>query len=332
MQETTSTLVKLTQLLINRFAPLDQLVCALNSTPTGVLENIQKLKNYDVPVELIDGKGYTLTEPLILLDKTEIKKSLKTKSIRLELLERVGSTNEYLKSFYHTNKTTVCLSELQTRGRGRLGRQWQSPFAENISLSLLKRFNKDLLDLPGLSLVVSLALCKAVEQTFPLPEPLQLKWPNDLLCQGKKIAGILVEIQTESNGFCQAIIGVGLNVNMIKDKSELIDQPWTSIRLLNKRYNDRNPLCSTIIEQMLTYLERFEQQGFRDFIPEWNARDALFNQTIELSTSQDNHKGTALGINEKGQLIVKFPDGRYEYFSSGNTRLAKQTPTLPVEV
>ena len=229
-----------------------------------------------------------MSDPFILLDLKKINP--RDPRVRIHLFKTIDSTNHWLQSNHRNclkqGEIAVCLAEQQTRGRGRHQSHWYSPFAQNLYFSLCYHFGngkaneqqscclKDNGYLNGLSLVVSLSTCKAIEQSYLLPYPLSIKWPNDVFCEGKKLAGILIELQMQPDGICDATIGIGINVNMTRTPHPVhqttqrhpspIQQPWTSIRLLNHVSQDRNILCTALIDQLLEDIKRFEQEGLTD--------------------------------------------------------------------
>lgn len=297
---------------------------SLNITRSAVWKAIKKLEDYGIQIESIKGKGYAMHEPLILLDKQIIKKKLTHKNIEIEIFESIDSTNTYLKSFLaetKNKKTRVCFTEQQTKGKGRLGREWYSPFGQNIYFSCLYSSYKDLSELAGLSLVVSLAVAKTLN-SFTLPKPLLVKWPNDVIYDNKKISGNLNEVQAEANGMCAVIVGIGINVNMEQDAEQSIAQPWTSLRNIIGKYVDRNELGVLLINNLFNYLENFEQHGLSYFINEWNKADKLFNQQITLKHDNNKIGGIAKGINQHGHLLIEV-DGVVKSFSSGDTTIVK---------
>lgn len=294
----------------------------LNMTRSAVWKMIQKLIHYGVIVDSIKGKGYALLEPLILLNKKIIKQNITAKNIDLDILETVGSTNDYLKNKLSSKQIAICFAEQQTQGRGRMQRSWHSPFGQNIYFSFAYPFQKDVSELAGLSLVVSLAIIKTLE-TYGLSHPLQVKWPNDILYQGKKISGNLIEVQAESHGISHAIIGIGINVNMMPSNEVVIAQAWTSLRNILGDYIDRNQLCISLIDNLLHYIKQFEQVGLAAYIEEWRHSDYLYNKAITLI--QANHKihGKAMGIDQLGHLLLQLEDGSVKRFSSGDTTIMK---------
>lgn len=260
---------------------------------------------------------------IILLDPQKITHLLANEAVQIEVFETVEST-QYLKKYMQKKKDIqVCIAEMQSLGRGRLNRQWHSPFGQNIYLSLLYPFQKDISELSGLSLVVGLALCHAIETVIGTKEEMGIKWPNDMVVATQKIAGILIEIQAESNGFCQAIIGIGVNVNMQEADNDKITQAWSSLQQLSGVYIDRNTVCAELIRQLLSYLERFSSSGLNFFLEEWQQRDVLYLQPVTLISGNQEYSGIGHGIDAHGHLCLKMADGSVQSFSSGDTTLKK---------
>lgn len=297
----------------------------LTISRAAVWKLIKKLEQYAIPLVCTKGKGYKLDSPLILLDKNKINSQLRHRSVEIIILEKTSSTNDYLKNIERNNhKIIACLAEMQTAGRGRLQRQWHSPFAENIYLSILCPFEKDISELSGLSLVAALAICHALEKSIDLHNKnLKVKWPNDILIDGQKLAGVLVEIEAESNGFCQVIVGIGVNVNMQKALKKDINQNWISLSQATNQYTNRNSLGAEIIDVLIDYFERFSSKGFSGFKQEWKKRDHLNNTMISLKSGDKNARGICLGVNNQGHLKIEEKSGDTLIFSSGDTTLLK---------
>lgn len=260
---------------------------------------------------------------IILLDPQRITHLLANEAVQIEVFEKVEST-QYLKKYMQKKKDIqVCIAEMQSLGRGRLNRQWHSPFGQNIYLSLLYPFQKKISELSGLSLVVALALCHAIEIIIGQKEKMRIKWPNDIVVAVKKIAGILIETQTEPHGFCQSIIGIGINVNMQEADNDKITQAWSSLQKIIGCYIDRNVICAELIRQLLLYLDRFSRSGLSSFIEEWQQRDVLYEQPVALISGNQNYSGIGHGIDAHGHLLLKMADGSVQSFSSGDTTLKK---------
>lgn len=249
------------------------------------------------------------------LDKTSILKSLsdqiKKQITALELFFTIPSTNTYL---LEKSKTSghVCLAEHQSGGRGRCTRNWVSPLGAGIYLSLRWHFSKPLLELGGLSLVVGLAVIKALEQ-YGVPA-LSLKWPNDVLSNHQKIAGILVELAGEHHGKPCAVMGIGVNVALSSEDGQAIKQSWTDVASNSKPPVRRNDLVALLLEALLTELALFERFGFPYFQKEWEKWDMLRGRPITLTfADQRTVSGIAQGIDEKGALLLQTGDTLIAY-------------------
>jgi len=186
----------------------------------------------------------------IKLDANIISKNLPQDFV-LKIFEKINSTNDYLIS-HLSDKISICLAEEQTKGRGRLGKPWISPAYQNIYLSIACLFEKDYAKISDLSLMMAKSIIQALK-IYGIQESLEIKLPNDILYQKQKLAGILIETKPFKNKLI-AIIGIGLNVNMKKDKKLNIDQPWTSLIEMRHQEHNRNQLVIKIIEQIFKKL------------------------------------------------------------------------------
>lgn len=195
-----------------------------------------------------------------LLDKHYIITNTCSNKLNIDIFNSLTSTNEYLKKLPTDKYPSICLAEQQTQGKGRLGRNWYSPFAQNIYLSCRYLFASNLNELTGLSLIVALAVIEVIEKFCPNCKIIA-KWPNDIMYQDQKIAGILIDAQAEKKG-CSTIIGIGVNVNMVCAKKQQITQSWTSIAKILGHAVDRNEICVVLINTLLKYLQQFTNKSF----------------------------------------------------------------------
>ncbi|MDF2940158.1 MAG: birA [Gammaproteobacteria bacterium] len=226
------------------------------------------------------------------------------------------STQDHLRSKLDTlNKPTVCLAEQQTAGRGQyVNRQWASPFAANIYLSYLYFSHKKLHKLEGLSLVVGLAIVQVIKE---LGLEVKIKWPNDVFCHDKKLAGILVEAFNDKEAGSKVIIGIGLNVNMSKDETQQITQAWTSLSNESGKHYDRNLIVTALMTRLHSDLQRFEQEGLPGFMAHWQQSDWLYNKKLTVQFGSEQICGLAKGINEQGHLLLELESGEIREFVSG---------------
>jgi len=228
----------------------------------------------------------------------------------LTVLQETDSTNSALSRLPPGQRHAhALLAEAQTRGRGRRQRSWHSPAGGNIYLSLGWQFAEAPAALSTLPLVTALCLCRALDRAGLRGHG--IKWPNDVLIDGAKLAGILVETQALGSGPVLAVIGVGLNVRMPGAdggrRAADIDRPWTDLasRLPPERQSiSRNEIVALLLEELLPALERFDAQGFAAYHDEWRQRDLLSGRRLRLEGNGGLRHGRAIGIEDDGGLRV----------------------------
>lgn len=297
---------------------------SLGVTRAAVWKQLRALSGLGLTIHAVRGRGYQLAHPLDLLTAEAINSHLPDRAreriTQLDILPEVDSTNTYLKmhAIRGAASGTVCVAERQSAGRGRQGRQWASPFGCNLYLSLLWRFTGGPTTLAGLSLAVGVALARALRMF--VPQDVGLKWPNDLVWQGQKFAGILVEIAGESAGPSYAVIGVGINVRMPTAASENINQPWTDLYRISHKTPSRNALAAAVLEQLVTVLCEFERQGLSAFLDEWRRLDSMAGRDVQIHMYDSVIAGTAKGIDDNGALMLQVGD-ELRRFASGEVSL-----------
>jgi len=279
----------------------------LGCSRTAVWKHVESLRALGIEIDAVAGKGYRLREPLELLDGALILDALdpavRNQLRDLSIESSLDSTNSALRRLaVEDQHAAVILAEYQSGGRGRRGRQWHSPYARNIYLSIGWKLDHALSELGCLSLVVAIATARALSRAGLNGH--MVKWPNDLLLDGHKLCGCLVEVQGDSQGPCHAVVGVGINVHM--PASELtgeIDQPWTDV---HSRLPDcsRNSLAILLLEELVKGLQLFAGEGFAPFRDDWGQLDVLQGQTIEVDAIDNMLRGTAVGISESGALLL----------------------------
>ncbi len=279
---------------------------------TAIWNAIHKLKELGLDIQSVQGKGYRLANHTELLSKVKIlaKLNLAASEIcsSIEIMFSTNSTNQCVKDSLNKSKIPIiCLAEMQQDGRGRRGRQWVSPFAVNIYFSMGWRFHQLEASLDGLSLCVGLALIRATHSMGI--NGLSLKWPNDLMFEGKKVAGVLIEIVGELSGPVQVVIGVGVNVAMTAAQGCDIDQNWTTLSNIAGHKISRNEMVAHIINHLVDILPQFERGGFMVFKDEWAKYDALEGLAIEVDMIAKKLNGVACGVDASGELLMKTNSG-----------------------
>jgi BirA family biotin operon repressor/biotin-[acetyl-CoA-carboxylase] ligase len=292
----------------NSFHSGETLGATLGISRAAISNHIKVLSSLGLDIFSVTGKGYCLAHPLTLLDSDKVKTKLVSNHLaEVEILNVIGSTNQYLKDKSSTlDNGHTCLAEAQTAGRGRHGRKWVSPYAASLYLSMHWSFAGGYSVLGGLSLAVGVAIVDALNKCGF--NGIQLKWPNDIYAQGKKLAGVLIEVEGQIGSGCQAIIGIGINVALPENISE-IDQPWIDLSQLSEPSVDRNLLAGTLICELAKSLNLFESQGLEPFINKWRELDVFANQAVKLMIGQQIISGTCRGIDSSGAILLETEQG-----------------------
>lgn len=291
----------------------------LGVSRTAVWKAIRVLRAMGVTIHAVAGKGYHLARPVELLDEQAIRQALPQGAApllsELEIHHSLRSTNSHLLDAARAGRPGghACLAEHQQQGRGRRGRHWASPLGANIYLSLLWRFELEPPALSGMSLAAGVAVAKSLAQMGITD--IGLKWPNDVLWQGRKLAGVLLETSGESHGAQAVVIGVGLNVHMPRHVE--IDQAWTDVQSATPSPPGRNALAGALLGELLLSAERYGQQGLQACLPTWRELDALAGRTVRLQGLREKVTGVARGVDDHGALLIE-RDRRITAYQSGD--------------
>ncbi len=324
MKNTNEKLVEICNILNDlNFHDGTSIGAKLNISRTAVWKWVTKLQSYGIEITKVKGKGYLLKEPLILLDSKKIETLLKSEHSIIDTVESIDSTNNYLNNHNKSAIPHICIAEHQTSGRGRFSREWYSPFGKNIYFSMQYSIKQDISQLGGLSLAVGTIVCKAIEKACKLPNRLMLKWPNDITYNGKKLAGVLIEIRAEVNGNCSVIIGIGINVNMPITNKVTFNQEWASIMQITGSPQDRNNICAILIDKLTLGIEQYLITGFKSYMPEWKKRDSLFGKMIQIQDGNEIFKGIATGVDLQGHLLINLETNIKKAFAAGEATLLK---------
>lgn len=292
---------------------------ALGVSRSAVWKQLQHLESeLNLVIHKVRGRGYQLAVPLTLLDPQLIHEYTEGEHWSLRVHETIDSTNaEALRCIAEGEAAPfLVLAEQQTAGRGRRGRQWVSPFAENLYYSLVLRVEGGMRQLEGLSLVVGLAVMRTL-QAFGL-DGAGLKWPNDLLVGERKIAGILLELVGDPADVCHVVLGIGINVNM--QSNDQVDQQWTSMRRESGVSIDRNRLVAQLNQQLQHELARHRRYGFAAFQEEWEHANLWQGRKVSLIAGNSRIDGVVLGVDGQGALRLDV-EGVEKSFSAGELSL-----------
>ena len=227
-----------------------------------------------------------------------------------EVFGEIDSTNDWaLQQCVENHPLPVaCCAEAQRHGRGRRGRSWASPRSSNIYLSLAWPFYRPLAELGPLALVAGISVARILSA---YGVPARLKWPNDVLVDGRKIAGVLIESRIRAGRASEMIIGVGLNVAMPAAEGRSIDQRWTDLLSVygGEQGLERNRLVAELLQQLMDHCRIFEAQGFAALRSEWERLDLCRGQMIEVRQDEQCWVGEARGVDDQGALVVHTEQG-----------------------
>ena len=265
---------------------------------------------FRLKIHSVRGRGYRLSSRLDLLDSAKIL-SLLSGDMRQripvpDVLLQVDSTNRHLaqKAGAGLPSDVSCFAEQQTAGRGRRGREWVSPFGNNIYMSIYRKLNIDITAIGGLSLGVGIACVEALSGLGVTG--IGLKWPNDILFDERKLAGILIEVTGEQGGAASIVVGIGVNTRMDPVEAKAIDQPWCDLAEIGTNQElSRNLLAARLLEGAVRVLDRFEQYGFSPMRDHWNRYDIYLGKRIVLLQGVKSISGIHRGVNEQGALLLE---------------------------
>lgn len=306
----------LTILSDGEFHSGEELSQSLDVSRTAVWKQVAKLEGLGLEINAVKGRGYRLTENLDLLSLASIYEQLDESAVetfcRIDLYLSASSTNRLAADVNVT--PFACLAETQTAGRGRRGREWVSPFAKNIYLSVAWSFNEKGAALDSLSLCVAVATAKALRKLGC--KAVGLKWPNDVLYENRKLAGILLEASGELGGVIRVVIGIGLNVAMSVEQGLAINQQWVALDELLPGNLSRNKVAAALLNSLAETLPAFEQHGFAAFEDDWQSFDCLVNRPVDLHIGAQIIPGVARGVDSTGALLIE-QDGLLKAYRGG---------------
>lgn len=279
----------------------EQLGEKLGMSRAAINKHIQTLRDWGVDVFTVPGKGYSLPDPIQLLDEALIKSQIEQGTIAV--LPVIDSTNQYLLERLNSLQPgDACIAEYQQAGRGRRGRQWFSPFGANLYLSMYWRLEQGPAAAVGLSLVIGIVMAEVLRGLGA--SEVRVKWPNDLYLDDRKLAGILVELTGKTGDAAQIVIGAGINLAMRNVATDVINQGWINLQEAGIKI-DRNALAIALIQELRAALTLFENEGLTPFLARWKVLDNYANRQVKLIIGDREIYGISRGINEQGALLLE---------------------------
>ncbi|APZ03726.1 MULTISPECIES: bifunctional biotin--[acetyl-CoA-carboxylase] ligase/biotin operon repressor BirA [Kosakonia] len=301
MKDNTIPLTLISILADGEFHSGEQLGESLGMSRAAINKHIQTLRDWGVDVFTVPGKGYSLPEPIQLLDETFIRREVAQGSVAV--LPVIDSTNQYLLDrLAGLQSGDACVAEYQQAGRGRRGRKWVSPFGANLYISMYWRLEQGPAAAIGLSLVIGIVMTEVLRDLGA--DQVRVKWPNDLYLNDRKLAGILVELTGKTGDAAQIVIGAGVNLAMRNAQAGDINQGWINLQEAGVRI-DRNVLAARLITELRSALHCFEQEGLTPFLARWEVLDNFINRPVKLIIGEKEIFGISRGIDSQGALLLE---------------------------
>ncbi|MGB0859712.1 MAG: bifunctional biotin--[acetyl-CoA-carboxylase] ligase/biotin operon repressor BirA [Pseudoalteromonas spongiae] len=298
----------------------------LGISRAAVAKHIKSLCELGLDIYKVNNKGYCLKQDIGLIAKAVVENEYQKLSGQIgnfETFASIDSTNtelmQRLASKQVVTSGTVVVAEMQNAGRGRRGRVWQSPFGANLYYSYYWLLDDGLQAAMGVSVAVGLAVFDCLHTLYGLQ--VSLKWPNDILVNNQKLAGVLVELDGQPEGPCHLVIGIGLNIAMPENASEHIDQAWIDLKRLGMQV-DKNVLIAQLTYCLEQRLAQYQVSGLSDMYQEWNNVNAFAEQLVTLNTGQKTWQGICVGIDQQGGLILR-QDGNEKTYYGGEISVRK---------
>ncbi|WP_404685697.1 bifunctional biotin--[acetyl-CoA-carboxylase] ligase/biotin operon repressor BirA [Raoultella terrigena] len=301
MRDNTIPLTLISILADGEFHSGEQLGERLGMSRAAINKHIQTLRDWGVDVFTVPGKGYSLPEPVQLLNEELIAGQIDQG--RVTVLSVIDSTNQYLLDrLNELHSGDACVAEYQQAGRGRRGRKWFSPFGANLYLSIYWRLEQGPAAAVGLSLVIGIVIAEVLQSLGA--DKVRVKWPNDLYLQDRKLSGILVELTGKTGDAAQIVSGAGINLAMRRVESDVVNQGWISLQEAGVSI-DRNALAARLIKELRAGLQLFEQEGLAPYLSRWEKLDNFLNRPVKLIIGDKEIFGISRGIDTQGALLLE---------------------------
>jgi len=303
-----------------RFVSGEEISRNLSISRTAVWKHVNKLRDMGYEFEAVSRKGYRLVTKPDSIGATALQLALDTTVFgrKAVLLTSTLSTQGDVLKLAEQGQAegAVVIAEEQTGGRGRFGRQWFSPPGKGIWMSVLLRPDLPLQHTPQLTLLTGVAVCRAIRTCTGADAG--IKWPNDLLIDGRKVCGILLESTVEDHEVRYCIAGIGVDVNFDpEDYPEDLTTIATSLKMATGQAVDRTKLTAAILTELEQLYFLYQKEGFGVISALWEALSVSLNREITVTNPQGVIEGKAIGLDASGALLVEKHDGEHTLVISG---------------
>lgn len=296
----------------------------LGVTRSAIWKYINQLKDEGYEIESMSRNGYKLISSPDILTLDEIEPYLTTNFIGRDIIhfDSIDSTNSKAKQLADTKESngSIVISEEQTNGRGRLGRNWVSPKYKGIWMSIILKPDLSPIDAAKLTQTAAAAVVKAADE---LQIRTYVKWPNDIIINHKKVCGILTEMNAELTRINYVVVGIGINVNI--DEAEFSDgikEIATSLKIETKAPVNRQALAAKILNNFeILYTKFVEHNDIVSSINICRENSAIIGKEILVLNREKSIEAQVIDIDEDGRLLVKYADGKKESLISGEVSI-----------
>lgn len=308
----------------DRFLSGEEICRDLGISRTAVWKQISRLRALGYDIEAVPSKGYRLRSTPDTLISSEVSAGLNTGIVgnKIVFLAQADSTNLRARLLAEggAGEGTVVIADQQETGKGRMGRNWVSPAGVNLYLSVILRPQIDISQATQLTFLTAVAVARAIEQSGNFTP--QLKWPNDVLLDGRKVAGLLNELNAETEQVHFLILGIGVNLNMTQDQfpSDL-RTPATSLLIESGERITRLDFTRTLLQAIDDLYALYREDGFAAIVSEWERRSHMVGRQVEVDGQTNRRAGVVQGVDEAGALLLRLADGRVEKIVAGDIRL-----------
>ena len=316
------TFLALRRLADGRFHSGEDISRALGRSRATLSEALKCAPELGIEIFSVRGRGYRLAEPIEFLDASAVMAGLGGTRIRLEVVDEIESTSTRLLEMAAAGAPSgTCLAaEWQSAGRGRRGRSWVASVGGSLVFSLLWRFDRGAGHLGGLSLAVGVSVARALAACGV--DRVQVKWPNDVVADFRKLAGLLVETSGEMQGPSVAVIGVGVNYRLAERVVDRIDQPVTDVAHCSPVVPSRTVLLTRLLFELSSTLEEFERTGFPSVRDSWRSLHAYQGRRVRVVPPREApFEAQVVDVAPDGALLVTTDDGRTQALSSAEISL-----------
>lgn len=303
----------------------EELAGEFSVSRTAIWKHIKALRDEGYMIDSSTNLGYSLAGTPDTLSPGEIKAGIHTKIIGKEIkyFKETQSTNIIAREIAPSvEEGTIVIAESQTAGRGRLGRKWISPEG-GIWLSIILKPKIEPLHAPRITLLAGVSVARAIRS---LGLTAKIKWPNDILINGKKVCGILTEIGAEADLIDYIVIGIGIDANVDIDSfpDEIRDNSTSLKKEMGKKIN-RVDFVRKLIEEFDSEYLKFQKEGFQPILEEWRNMSATIGEWVKISTQTRTIYGEAVGVDNEGALILESSEGHLEKVVAGNCEHLRRT-------